>query len=174
MTIALIAIPHQLPASIYWYADRLSLFSAAGERATDAEYPADFADAVEYLARDWHGHLLVETAADLAAVRTYTGHQEHTVAALVDVLRAEFLDFDALTGDDKRRLGRLVTRNSAGRHFTGTYTPDWLGDMEAAGWIWIDRPIDFQTLLPYGPEHWTVSVDEEVATWFDENGDLVE
>lgn len=93
--IALISIPHQRPAKINWYDDRddlvrdAFLFSAE----TDRPHPEDFDDAVCCLADNWHGHLLVESADDLADVLAYARsgrHQAHRVGALAAEIHEMF------------------------------------------------------------------------------------
>jgi hypothetical protein len=77
-----------------------------------------------------------------------------------------------LTDDDKVLLGHLATKDEAGRHFTATHDPCWLHRMERLGWITIHRPRHAATGLRYGPEEWSVEVDESVADWFDQYGNL--
>jgi len=105
--IALIEIPHQRPARINWYEDRDELESAAIQYAaqSDREEPVDFDSAVHCLADDWHGHLLVQEAADIEAVRRYAGHQGHRVCALVGELEEAFPKF---TSDEETTLRALV------------------------------------------------------------------
>jgi len=99
--IALIAIPHQTPAEIHWYEDEAAVLSAAIEyaEASGRAEPDDYNDAVHLLADDWHSYLLVESAADLDAVRAYIApdgrpggrrHQAHRIAAMLDELTEEF------------------------------------------------------------------------------------
>jgi hypothetical protein len=79
-----------------------------------------------------------------------------------------------LSDDDKRALGRLCTRDDAGRHFTEAFDSAWLDAMEAAGLITIHRPVHEQTGIPYGGEYWSVEVAPEVAEWFDDCGELID
>lgn len=79
-----------------------------------------------------------------------------------------------LTRDDKLMLGRLTTRDEAGRHFYEVYSGDWLARMEDAGYIRINRPVHDPTGIPYSQEYHTVEVSPEVATWFDDYGNLIE
>ena len=91
--IALIAIPHQTSAKIHWYADRDAIENAALEsHDPDSAYdePTDFDDSVQCLAHDWAGHILVESAADIDDVRTYTSHQASKMPSIADELEAEF------------------------------------------------------------------------------------
>ncbi len=95
--IALIEVPHQLPAKINWYSDadtleEASLNEAMAAGATVAEEPNDFDSAVRYLAHDWHTYELVQSADDIQAVRDYRGHQEHKVRAMVKELEEEFTE----------------------------------------------------------------------------------
>ena len=83
-------------------------------------------------------------------------------------------DHYKLTDDDKRTLGSLATKDDAGRHFTQTHSAEWLGRMEAAGYIAISRPVHPATGIPYSQEYWTVQVAAEVAEWFDSDGELSE
>ena len=77
-----------------------------------------------------------------------------------------------LTRNDKLQLGRLTTRDEAGRHFADIYPDEWLDRMEVAGLITIDRPIHKPTGIPYSREYWSVQVADEVADWFDSYGQL--
>lgn len=76
-----------------------------------------------------------------------------------------------LTPDDRRALGRLCTRNEAGRHFYEFAECD-LGKMEEAGLIRIHRPIHHPTGIPYSREYHSIEVNPLVATWFDNYGNL--
>ena len=96
--IALIAIPHQTPAQIHWYDDAGTLIAEAEEYADQAghEPPEShgfddpLANAAHELADDWHGHLLIRTAADVEELRSYDGHQSCRIAAMLDELADEF------------------------------------------------------------------------------------
>ncbi len=96
--IALIEIPHQLAARIVWYKDESELINAALDYMEGAgcTLAAGFGETVHNaavtLAYDWNGHLLVESADDIQAVRDYTGHQLHKVRAMAEELEAAFLD----------------------------------------------------------------------------------
>lgn len=99
--IAIIEIPHQRKARLHWYAGEVDVIEAAIEYAaeSDRDEPVDFQSAIDCLADDWHGRLIVQSAADVADVAAYTGHQEYVVAAMLDELREEFTslprhDFD--------------------------------------------------------------------------------
>ena len=67
------------------------------------------------------------------------------------------MDLDELVGV----LGSLCTRDEAGRHFTETADEDDLDALEKLGWIEVHRPIHEATGIPYGPEHWTLTVTED-------------
>lgn len=87
--------------------------------------------------------------------------------------QAEELAAPEIAADDRRLLGTLCTRDDAGKHFTETHSAEWLGRMEAAGYITIDRPVHPATGIPYSQEYWSVEVAAEVATWFDDHGNLI-
>lgn len=57
-------------------------------------------------------------------------------------------------------LATVCTRDSAGRHFTETVDADALDDLEARGWIEIDRPTHEATGIPYGCEFWSLTVTD--------------
>lgn len=78
-----------------------------------------------------------------------------------------------LSREDKIQLGALCTRDEAGVHFTQLHDLEWLTRMEQAELITITRPIHEPTGLRYSPEYWEVAVAPEVATWFDEQGQLI-
>jgi hypothetical protein len=79
-----------------------------------------------------------------------------------------------ITEDDKRQLGKLTTRDDAGRHFTEAVDGDWLDRMESAGLIAISRPTHEATGIAYDRQYWSVEVAPEVITWFDECGELIQ
>lgn len=79
-----------------------------------------------------------------------------------------------LTREDRMLLGHLTERDEAGRHFTEIYPDEWLARMESAGYITIERPIHAATSIPYSQEYYRVEVSDEVAGWFDAQGDLIE
>lgn len=79
-----------------------------------------------------------------------------------------------LSHEDRLALGRVCTRDDAGRHFTEVYDCGWLENMERAGLLTIHRPVHDQTGIPYSSEYWSVEVAAEVADWFDECGELIE
>ena len=78
-----------------------------------------------------------------------------------------------ITDEDRALLGRITTRDEAGRHFTRLYPAEWLARMEAAGYLHIHRPVHRATGIRYAPEYWSVTVAAEVATWFDDSGQLI-
>ena len=92
MTIALIAIPQQMPARILWFDDRTAVINAAIDYALDSgrNEPTDFDDAIDCLSDDWHMHMLVESHEDLQHVTSYQGHQRHRVHAMLNELNHEF------------------------------------------------------------------------------------
>lgn len=55
-------------------------------------------------------------------------------------------------------LGRLTTRDEAGRHFTGWATH--YETLEDAGLVAIDRPVHGPTGIPYDLEHWSIEVTD--------------
>jgi hypothetical protein len=91
--IALIEIPHQCRPQLHWYNDREALVDAAYELDWDRDVD-DFDNAVHLLADDWSGYVLIETADDLEAARSYEGHQQHRVLPLVAQVadKIEFTD----------------------------------------------------------------------------------
>jgi hypothetical protein len=69
-------------------------------------------------------------------------------------------------------LGALATlseRDDAGRHFTETTAARILDRLEALDWIEIRRPIHEPTGIPYGSEHWHLTVTDAgiaaVSAW---------
>ena len=56
-------------------------------------------------------------------------------------------------------LATLSERDEAGRHFTETC--GCLAELEAAGWIEIDRPVHEQTGIAYSREYWRLNVTDE-------------
>ncbi len=96
--IAIIEIPHQRDAQLHLYADRSEVIDEALDYAAsegrdyipEAGYADRFDNAVAFLADDWHGRLVVETANDLECVRQYNGHQNHLVAAMLPELSETF------------------------------------------------------------------------------------
>ena len=80
---------------------------------------------------------------------------ESLMAARMTISAA--MDLDELVGV----LGSLCTRDEAGRHFTETADEDDLDALEKLGWIEVHRPIHEATGIPYGPEHWTLTVTED-------------
>lgn len=101
MTIALIRIPHQLPARILWFGDREDLFEAAIAHAMESgrQSPTDPEDAIRWVTRDWHGHILIESAADLDQVRNYQGHHKQHVRAMIHELQDEFIPWEPNNDD---------------------------------------------------------------------------
>ena len=79
-----------------------------------------------------------------------------------------------LTREDKIALGQLTTRDDAGRHYSEWIDADWLAQMEDAGLVRINRPVHEATGIPYSQEYHTLEVADVVATWFDEQGDLID
>lgn len=77
-----------------------------------------------------------------------------------------------LTGEDKRLLGALTTRNESGEHFMLAFDGAWLQRMELLCYITINRPRHEATGLLYSQEQWTVEVSPECAEWFDSFGNL--
>lgn len=102
MTIALIGIPHQLPARIHWFDDRTAVIHAAVDLCLDHcdPPPYDFDDAVHCLSDDWHMHLVVESHQDLQQVSRYQGHQRHRVRAMLDELNDVFMIKEVLQHDE--------------------------------------------------------------------------
>ena len=103
--IGVIFLPHQLPPTLAWHVDTGSVISAAidhaawrdsvwGEGDCPIEEAADngyivletLEDAVNYLADDDHGYLLVQSADDIERVREYAGHQFLAVKRLIPEL----------------------------------------------------------------------------------------
>jgi len=71
---------------------------------------------------------------------------------------------NATTGTIESRvyyLSTLTTRDHAGRHFTETYPPDVLDDLEAEGLIVITRPVHQATGLSYDQQYWSVEATDE-------------
>ena len=85
----------------------------------------------------------------------YSDEAESLMAARMTISAA--MDLDELVGV----LGSLCTRDEAGRHFTETADEDDLDALEKLGWIEVHRPIHEATGIPYGPEHWTLTVTED-------------
>lgn len=63
-----------------------------------------------------------------------------------------------ITDEDLRKLGELTTRDETGRHFTQRYSREWLDRMEAAGMIYIHKPVHPATKLEYAEEYWSVEI----------------
>lgn len=55
-------------------------------------------------------------------------------------------------------LATLTERDESGRHFTQTC--HFLNELEAYGWIEIDRPIHSATGIAYSQEYWHLSVTD--------------
>lgn len=55
-------------------------------------------------------------------------------------------------------LAGLSERDEAGRHFTETCY--CLDELEARGWIEIDRPVHSATGIPYSREYWHLKITE--------------
>jgi len=68
------------------------------------------------------------------------------------------MNSENLSSADWGMLGRLCTRDEAGKHFTEIYSADWLGRMEVAGMIEIARPIHTPAGVAYSPEYWSIEV----------------
>jgi hypothetical protein len=58
-------------------------------------------------------------------------------------------------------LSTLCERDEAGRHFTETC--GCLEELEAAGWVEVDRPVHQPTGIPYSQEYWRMRVTDEGA-----------
>ena len=58
-------------------------------------------------------------------------------------------------------LGRMTTRDEAGRHFSERYDDATLADLESEGLIEIHRPIHEPTGIPYSQEYYSVEVTPE-------------
>ena len=56
-------------------------------------------------------------------------------------------------------LRTITTKDASGRHFT-EFCPDW-EELESAGLITVNRPIHGATGIPYGQEHWSITVTAE-------------
>lgn len=56
-------------------------------------------------------------------------------------------------------LATLSERDEAGRHFTETC--GCLDELEALGWIEIDRPVHDATGIQYSQEYWGLTITEE-------------
>ena len=73
------------------------MIDVAEDHARDADrhpienhgFDCQIDNAAVELADDWHGKILVRTAADIDDVRNYKGHQEHRIRAMVEELEAE-------------------------------------------------------------------------------------
>lgn len=96
-------------------------------------------------------------------------YQRKSALAIIDAIGPRE---DALADDDIRRLGNLITRDDAGRHFTEHESAEWLGAMEALGMIEIDRPAHYATGIPYGMEHWSVEVNDDARDVIDAHPEL--
>jgi len=92
---AMIEIPHQTPARFHVYESDRELIQVAydldAKRGEDHDIDSR-SDAIEILSSDLHGHIIVETAADLDYVRSYTGHQRLRVVSMADAIECELFD----------------------------------------------------------------------------------
>ena len=59
--------------------------------------------------------------------------------------------------EDAEMLGKICTRDEAGRHFTDIYEQGWLIRMEEQGFLEIIRPVH-GTGIAYGQEEWSVKI----------------
>jgi len=72
------------------------------------------------------------------------------------------------TSDKITILSAIVTRDSAGRHFTEKFTREDLDTLEADGLITITRPVH-PTGIPYDESYWSVEVTEAGIDLVDSN-----
>lgn len=100
---------------------------------------------------------------DWAAIRRLPGFStgpDHAPVALY-VLRVD------ATPQVLLELGKLTTRDEAGRHFT-QWSRYWQ-ELEDAGLIEIDRPVHGSTGIPYSQEYWTLQVTQLGQETVDKN-----
>jgi hypothetical protein len=64
-------------------------------------------------------------------------------------------------------LGTLCERDESGRHFTETTDAEDLDDLEACGWIEIDRPRHGPTGIPYSEKYWGLRITDAGLAHFD-------
>ena len=129
--IALLEIPHERPAKLHWYDDANQLI-----RVAEATAENDDRDIEEYgffrmvdnaaheLATDWAYHLLVESTADVEAVRAYCcgdgrpgGHRHKAaeVAALLPELEEHFMrnyELELSRRDEETALDRSAAETA--------------------------------------------------------------
>jgi hypothetical protein len=90
--IAVIEIPHQTKARLYWYYDQKEFIDAVADIAFKNGEPGinTFEDAQTYLSQDMHGLIFVTDDSDLEYVLNYTGHQAPRIRALAEEIKDEW------------------------------------------------------------------------------------
>jgi hypothetical protein len=98
--IAVIEIPHQRPAKLYWYESRQDFVDQTTTIAADAGDDIDtFEQAVDYAGSDLNCLLVIEDDADVDRMLKYSGHQRGRVEVFAQEIKTEFrelLDLDEL------------------------------------------------------------------------------
>ena len=72
--------------------------------------------------------------------------------------------------DEIRQLGRLCTRDNAGRHFTEWFDVELLDRLERAGYVTVDRPVHEATGIPYSQEYYSVEVTDDGEAIYESYG----
>ena len=75
-----------------------------------------------------------------------------------------------LTHDQVNCLRKIVTRDN-GRHFLELWDDDLVESLEDSGHLEVRRPVHDATGIPYGQEHWTVTVTESGQEVVDDSDD---
>lgn len=90
--IAVIEIPHQTKARLYWYYDKGEFIETVATMAFKNGDPEinTFEDAKTYLSQDMHGLIFVTDDSDLEYVLNYTGHQAPRIRALAEEIKDEW------------------------------------------------------------------------------------
>jgi hypothetical protein len=104
--IAVIEIPHQLKAKLYWYYDIEEFINTVYEIAcakSDIEINT-FEDAKTYLSEDLHGVIVVTDDSDLDYVLNYTGHQAPRIRAFAEEIKDEWGMEEEWEKDDNESL----------------------------------------------------------------------